>query len=210
MTLRTFIMIVLGLAALVLVSACTGNQSAEVVVPTLAVLPASNSASTVEVTPVVPTRQSEVQSGVDQLFTQTAQAQQRIAPTETVVAAFNEALTATAQSVYSTQRSQLEATWSVYATASAEVYIPPAATFYIFPTLTNAPTLTPFPIFTLSRCLPPPGWTQYTIEGGDSIGALAEATGVTIQDIVNANCLSDPDTLFSGQVIYLPRSPISS
>ena len=58
-------------------------------------------------------------------------------------------------------------------------------------------------------CPVPAGWVQYTVEGGDSIGALAEATGVTIQDIVNGNCLADPDTLFSGQVIYLPRSPIS-
>ncbi|MFN8560399.1 MAG: LysM domain-containing protein [Anaerolineae bacterium] len=60
-----------------------------------------------------------------------------------------------------------------------------------------------------SACPTPPNWIQYTVEAGDSIGALADATGTTIQDIVNANCLSDPDTLFTGQVIYLPRSPIS-
>lgn len=60
-----------------------------------------------------------------------------------------------------------------------------------------------------SSCPMPPNWIQYTVEAGDSIGALADATGTTIQDIVNANCLTDPDTLFTGQVIYLPRSPIS-
>lgn len=55
----------------------------------------------------------------------------------------------------------------------------------------------------------PPNWIPYTVEAGDSIGALATATSSTIQDLVNANCLTDPDTLFTGQVIYLPRSPIS-
>jgi LysM repeat protein len=60
-----------------------------------------------------------------------------------------------------------------------------------------------------STCPPPPNWIQYTVEAGDSITALANATSTSIQDIVNANCLSDPDTLFTGQVIYLPRSPIS-
>lgn len=67
-----------------------------------------------------------------------------------------------------------------------------------------SPTQAPNP-----NCPVPPGWIQYTIEDGDSLGALAGATAVTVQDIVSANCLTDPDTLFTGQVIYLPRSPIS-
>jgi LysM repeat protein len=58
-------------------------------------------------------------------------------------------------------------------------------------------------------CPTPAGWVPYTIEGGDSLGALADATGVAVQDIVNANCMADPDTLYTGQTIYLPRSPIS-
>ncbi len=58
-------------------------------------------------------------------------------------------------------------------------------------------------------CVAPANWVQYTVEAGDSIGALADATGTTIQAVVNANCLADPDTLYVGQVIYLPRSPIS-
>jgi LysM repeat protein len=59
------------------------------------------------------------------------------------------------------------------------------------------------------NCPPPTGWIQYTIEAGDSLGALAEATGSSLQDLINANCLSNPDTLFTGQLIYLPRSPVS-
>ena|SRR5215212_4913686 len=59
------------------------------------------------------------------------------------------------------------------------------------------------------NCIPPTGWIQYTIEAGDSLGALAQDTGTTMQDIITANCLSDPDTLFTGQVIYLPTLPVS-
>ncbi|MEP7291163.1 MAG: LysM domain-containing protein [Chloroflexota bacterium] len=67
----------------------------------------------------------------------------------------------------------------------------------------------PVPGIGTTTCTPPSGWLQYTIEAGDSLGALAEATGSTIQDLINGNCMSDPDTLFTGQLIYVPRSPIS-
>ncbi len=65
------------------------------------------------------------------------------------------------------------------------------------------------PVVTNPNCTPPAGWIPYTIEAGDSLGALAQDTGTTMQDVITANCLSDPDTLFTGQVIYLPTSPIS-
>jgi hypothetical protein len=58
-------------------------------------------------------------------------------------------------------------------------------------------------------CNVPVGWIPYTVEAGDSLGALAEATQSTVQDLVNGNCLPNADTLFVGQAIYLPRSPIS-
>ena len=58
-------------------------------------------------------------------------------------------------------------------------------------------------------CAIPGTWVQYTLEDGDSLGALATEMGISVQDIVNANCLSDPNTVYTGQVIYLPHSPIS-
>lgn len=58
-------------------------------------------------------------------------------------------------------------------------------------------------------CPPPQGWVAYVIEPGDSLSALAQEMGVTLQDLMNANCITDPDTLFAGQTIYLPRSPVS-
>ena len=58
-------------------------------------------------------------------------------------------------------------------------------------------------------CAVPGNWVQYTIQADDTLGDLAQATGVAVQDIVNANCLSDPNTVYTGEVIYLPKSPVS-
>ena len=58
-------------------------------------------------------------------------------------------------------------------------------------------------------CASPGTWVQYTVQEGDTLGDLAQATNVTVQDIVNANCLTNPDSVNVGQVIYLPTSPIS-
>ncbi|MBI1284977.1 MAG: LysM peptidoglycan-binding domain-containing protein [Thiobacillus sp.] len=60
-----------------------------------------------------------------------------------------------------------------------------------------------------TSCPVPGNWVQYTIEIGDSLSSLAVATSSSIQEIMNGNCLTDPDTVYIGQVIYLPRSPIS-
>lgn len=60
-----------------------------------------------------------------------------------------------------------------------------------------------------ANCPPPSGWIAYQVEAGDSLSALADATGTTLQTLIQANCLADPDTLYTGQTIYLPRSPIS-
>lgn len=60
-----------------------------------------------------------------------------------------------------------------------------------------------------ANCAFPSGWVQYVVEPGDSISGLAEATGTTVQLLMSANCLTDPDTLFTGQVLYVPQSPNS-
>ena len=70
----------------------------------------------------------------------------------------------------------------------------------------NSPTQ---PSAYTTPCAPPSGWVQYTVQDGDALANLASATGASVQDIVNANCLPDANTLYTGQVIYLPRSPVS-
>lgn len=54
----------------------------------------------------------------------------------------------------------------------------------------------------------PPGWIPYTVESGDSMGLLAEQTSSTIEELVAGNCLDNPDQIFVGQVLYLPRQPL--
>jgi hypothetical protein len=81
----------------------------------------------------------------------------------------------------------------------------------LFPSITplpgTGPIATQLPGST--TCSIPVGWIEYVVETGDSLGALAEATQTTVTDLVNGNCLPNADTLYVGQTIYLPRSPIS-
>ena len=56
----------------------------------------------------------------------------------------------------------------------------------------------------------PSTWIIYTVETGDSLGLLAEQTSSSIDELVAGNCLSNPDALFVGQVIYLPSQPVVS
>ena len=82
MGLRLSVIFVAGLAVLTLSGACSSNPGTDVVIPTLAVLPDPNSSNQEAITftpPVEGTLLPDIQSGVDQLFTQTAQAQQQIA-----------------------------------------------------------------------------------------------------------------------------------
>jgi hypothetical protein len=42
------------------------------------------------------------------------------------------------------------------------------------------------------------------------MGLLADQTASTIEELVIGNCLDNPDQIFVGQVIYLPRQPVVS
>lgn len=70
---------------------------------------------------------------------------------------------------------------------------------------TDDPARTPLAIVT--PCPVPTGWVGYVIQAGDSLLALAVATGSTADSIAAANCIDDPNNLIAGQTIYLPRQP---
>jgi LysM repeat protein len=55
-----------------------------------------------------------------------------------------------------------------------------------------------------NTCTPRTGWVSYTVQQGDTVGTLATQAGVSIQDLVTANCLANADVITVGQVIYLP------
>ncbi len=69
------------------------------------------------------------------------------------------------------------------------------------PPITITPTPTP------STCPHPQGWIIYTIQSGDRLFRIAEAFGISVTDLVNANCINDPNRINAGQKIYVPNKP---
>lgn len=58
------------------------------------------------------------------------------------------------------------------------------------------------------NCPQPAGWVTYTVEAGDSMGLLAQQTDSTINELTQANCLDNADSIYVGQVLYVPRTPV--
>jgi hypothetical protein len=59
-------------------------------------------------------------------------------------------------------------------------------------------------------CIVPEGWVRYVVEAGDSMLLLAQQTDSSVAEISQANCLADPNNLFVGQTLYVPRPPVIS
>lgn len=53
----------------------------------------------------------------------------------------------------------------------------------------------------------PAGWQPYTVVAGDTLGALAILTFTSIADLTAANCITNPDLIYAGQVLYVPQTP---
>jgi LysM repeat protein len=48
---------------------------------------------------------------------------------------------------------------------------------------------------------------QYQVQPGDTLGLIAQKYDVSLEDLMNFNSLSDPNSLSVGQVIYIPVTP---
>ena len=58
-------------------------------------------------------------------------------------------------------------------------------------------------------CAPPVGWTARVVQAGDTLGRLALEAGLTVPELVAANCqIGNANLIYVGQAIYLP--PASS
>jgi LysM repeat protein len=71
------------------------------------------------------------------------------------------------------------------------------------PTVSSSPpqtTITGTPTATPSECEP----TDYEVRDGDTLAALADTFGVTIDAIVEASDLEDPDVLAIGDPLTIP------
>lgn len=66
----------------------------------------------------------------------------------------------------------------------------------------NAPINTP----SATTCTRPNHWTSYTIQRGDVLSVLARRFGITLDELVAANCLENPDRIRVGQTIYVPNT----
>jgi LysM repeat protein len=45
---------------------------------------------------------------------------------------------------------------------------------------------------------------KYTVQKGETLAEIAKKTGSKVQDIINANKISDPAKIFSGQTLFIP------
>jgi LysM repeat protein len=45
---------------------------------------------------------------------------------------------------------------------------------------------------------------NYTVQAGDTLSGIAQKNGAKMQDIINANKLSDPTKIFVGQTLFIP------
>ena len=52
--------------------------------------------------------------------------------------------------------------------------------------------------------------TSYTVQKCDTVALIAKKTGARMQDIVNANKLSDPSRILVGQSLFIPNPPNSA
>jgi LysM repeat protein len=57
-----------------------------------------------------------------------------------------------------------------------------------------------------STCGPPVGWQPYRIQRGDTLYALAVASGSTVLQLMDNNCLTSSN-IQAGQIIFLPFAP---
>lgn len=65
-----------------------------------------------------------------------------------------------------------------------------------------SPTVTP-------EALPTSPPVTYTVRPGDTLSGIAAMFGVTVDDIVRNNNITDPNTLAEGQVLVIPGRAVS-
>lgn len=73
------------------------------------------------------------------------------------------------------------------------------------PTQQSSAALTP--TTNPATCRPIQSGYAYTVQSGDTLSDLAARTNTTVDGLVTANCLDNPDTLSVGDILYLPAQP---
>lgn len=71
----------------------------------------------------------------------------------------------------------------------------------------TSPTAVPTAVPTAEPTQPPPGGFTYCVQWGDTLYSIARRFGVTIDAIVQANGLANPNFIRAGQVLIIPGVP---
>jgi LysM repeat protein len=82
----------------------------------------------------------------------------------------------------------------------------PATTASITPTLELPTPVVILPGPTQPAAGSEPEYTLYTVQNGDTLFSIAGRHGTTVDAIVSANGLMDPNTIAVGQVLKIPKS----
>jgi len=84
----------------------------------------------------------------------------------------------------------------------------PSATPTGTPSSTLSSTLPPLSSPSPTQiCTLPPGWVIYTVQSGDTLFMIGKATGTTIAQLQQANCLGTSTQIISGQKLFVPKLP---
>lgn len=49
-------------------------------------------------------------------------------------------------------------------------------------------------------------WPTYVVAAGDTLSQIARRANTTVDELMTANCLADPDRLYSGQILHVPQA----
>lgn len=74
----------------------------------------------------------------------------------------------------------------------------------------NTPIVTPTPDAPHGQPTLRSDYSEYSVQPGDTMSAIAERFGVTLQELIGANALIDPNSLEVGQVLTIPPQQIAS
>ncbi|HEX3049315.1 MAG TPA: LysM peptidoglycan-binding domain-containing protein [Aggregatilineaceae bacterium] len=93
-------------------------------------------------------------------------------------------------------------------TVSATATETPSLTASPTSTRTPSPSRTPSPTVTICVPTPPAGWVNYTIQFGDNLPAIALAHNVSTEQLIEVNCIIDPNALIAGTSIFVPPTVV--
>ena len=77
------------------------------------------------------------------------------------------------------------------------------------PTPTGTLTVTPDLSATPEACSQPPGWFTYVVQPGNTLFSIARASGSTVVELRNVNCIFDVNQIVVGDVLFIPREIVA-